>query len=97
MVFRNGIIKSWFNCRVNGIFQKGIINSRFSRGVDGLSRYGIISEWFNGQVDGVFRKMSTILALKIILVLYPIVFVCLELCSFPSSKKKKKKIKLWGS
>ena len=34
--------------------------------------------------------MSQILALKISVVLYPIVFISLELCSFPSLKKKKK-------
>ena len=33
-------------------------------------------------------KMSQMLALKITVVLYPIAFVSLELCSFPSLKKK---------
>ena len=42
-----------------------------------------------------FPKNVTKLALKITVVLYPIIFISLELCSFPSSKKKK--YKFWGS
>ena len=35
--------------------------------------------------------MSQKIAFKIIVVLYPIVFLCLEFCSFPLSKNNNKK------